>query len=295
MLPPSQPELVLQHLDWAGVAAAVFYGDTRKWLVTDPLLRIAMYRAYNDFCLELTAQQPQRLLYLPALSTRDVEACLPELGRLVEAGVRAVEFGVFDVGAPLYDPAWEPIWEFAAGHDVLICSHTGHPAGTPTESSQFGAFHAACATSPLRAARPIADMVFSGVFERHPRLKWVMAECRIGWLPFLFSWLDKQIEVRKNDASYTLSKLPSEFIRDHVAFTFEDDPVGAQLIGCEWCFLGEVAMWAMDYPHRQGMWPDPGPKIDAMFANVDAKMQHEILYQRAASLFHFDHILDHIQ
>ena len=246
MLPPSQPDLALKYLDWAGVEAAVFFGDTRKWSVADPQLRVAMYRAYNDFCLELTAHQPDRLLYLPCLSTQDVETCVPELARLIEGGVRAVEFGVFDVGRPLHDPVWEAIWGMVEAHDVVICSHVGYPAGTPFESSQNGAFHAAHAVSAFRAARPIADMIFSGVFDRHSRLKWVMAESRIGWLPYLLSWMDRQLEVRGNQSDFSLSRLPGSIIREHVRFAFEDDPVGAHFLASDFGFLREIVMWAMD-------------------------------------------------
>lgn len=78
VLPPSRPDLTLQHLDLAGVEAAVFYGETRRWQVQDPALRVAMYRASNDFRLELSAAAPERLLYLPALSTQDPQVCLPQ-------------------------------------------------------------------------------------------------------------------------------------------------------------------------------------------------------------------------
>lgn len=285
VLPPSQPQVMLSHLDLAGVEAAVFYGETRKWAVQDPSLRTAMYRVYNDFCLELSAAAPGRLLYLPNLSSRDPHACLAELQRLSDRGVRAVEFGVFDLAEPLASPVWEPLWQAAESMGVVLCSHTGHPAGTPFASASRGAMHAHHATSPFGAARPIAEMVFSGVFERHPALRWVMAECRIGWLPFLFSWMDRQVQIRQPDTSRTLSLLPSDYVRRNVCFTFEDDWVGASLIPLEWSLLADTVMWGMDYPHPQGMWPSPRHKLDALFADLDPVTRHEILYGRAASLY----------
>lgn len=285
VLPPSQPQVMLSHLDRAGVEAAVFYGDTRKWAVQDPVLRVEMYRSYNDFCLELTASAPDRLLYLPTLSTQDSEACLLELRRLVRLGVRAVEFPVFDLAEPPNSPVWEPIWQEAEAHGVVLCSHTGHPAGTPMPTPQRGSLHAHYATSPFCAARPIAEMVFSGVFERHPALRWVMAECRIGWLPFLISWMDRQVEIRQPDDSVLLSMRPSDYIARNICFTFEDDVVGVRLLDCEWSLLAETVMWGMDYPHPQQMWPDPRQKLHPMLGSLAPSICHQILYGRAASLY----------
>lgn len=285
VLPPSQPEVMLSHLDRAGVEAAVFYGDTRKWAVQDASLRQAMVRVYNDFCLELTAAAPERLLYLPALSTPDPEECLPELRRLHGLGCRAVEFGMFDLGAPLISPVWEPLWQEAEALGVVLCSHTGHPAGTPFASKEHGLLYAKHAISPFCAAQPVAEMVFSGVFERHPRLRWVMAECRIGWLPFLFSWMDRQVEVRNLSADGALSILPSEYVRRNICFTFEYDEVGAHLMACDWSLLADTVMWGMDYPHPQGMWPDPRSRLEPLLAKLSPRICHDILYARAASLY----------
>lgn len=284
-LPPSEPDLVLAHMDTAGIYGAVFFGDTRKWMVEDPLLRLEMYRAYNDFCLELSAHAPDRLIYLPMLSTADPQACLPELRRVAELGARGVEFGMFDLGAPLHDPVWEPLWEEIESRGLVLCSHTGNPAGTVFAPNDFGQLLAHHSTNMFGAAGPISRMVFSGVFERHPRLKWIMAECRIGWLPFLFSWMDRQIKLRPPDATVGLRMLPSEYIRRNVCFTFEEDRIGGQLLREDWSGLADVVIWGCDYPHAQGPWPDPAPVVDAMFDGLDARLAGEILLHRTARLF----------
>ena len=106
-LPPADPNIVLRHMDMASTYAGVFFGDTRKWAIEDPALKKEVYRAYNDFCLELSSHDPDRLIYLPNLPTAFPEDCPAEIERLAKQGARAVEFGVFDVGVPLYDLAWD--------------------------------------------------------------------------------------------------------------------------------------------------------------------------------------------
>lgn len=287
-LPPSDPAMVRQHMDLAGVFAAVFYGDTRKWSVDDPELRVEMIRAYNDFCLEISSDRRQRLIYLPVLPTFDSSASAKELRRLADLGARAVEFGVFDVTVPLFAEVWEPIWEEAQGRGIVVCSHTGYPAGQPFPLNERGASMVSHAVSPFTAARPVAEMVLSGVFERHPALNWVMAESRIGWLPFLFSWMDRQQELRPADPLVSLRRPATDYVRRNIRFTFEEDTVGARLLALEWTALAETVMWGCDYPHPQRVWPDPDPAIDAMFAALDPALRHEIVFARAARLFGFD-------
>jgi predicted TIM-barrel fold metal-dependent hydrolase len=275
-------------MDLAGIFAAVFFGETRKWKVEDPELRVEMFRAYNDFCLELSSDRERRLIYLPDLPTFDPSQCLKELRRVAGLGARAVEFGVFDVGASLTDEVWEPLWEEAEGSGMVVCSHTGHPAGLPPPPNERGRALASYASSPFTAARPIAELVLSGVFERHPRMTWVMAECRIGWLPFLFSWMDRQQEIRRPDATVSLPLRASDYVRRNLRFTFEDDMVGARLLALDWTHLAETVMWGCDYPHPQGVWPDPDPAVDRMFDGIDPALRREIVFARAARLFGFD-------
>lgn len=107
-LPPSDPKLLLEHLDLAGIYAGVFYGDTRKWLVKDEGLRKEMYRAFNDYMLEISSYAPDRLLALPELPTMHPDFCLAEMKRVVAAGAKSVEFSPFDANPPVWDRAWEP-------------------------------------------------------------------------------------------------------------------------------------------------------------------------------------------
>jgi predicted TIM-barrel fold metal-dependent hydrolase len=134
-------------MDMAGIYAAVFYGGTRKWQVDDPGLLIETYRTYNDFCLELSACEAGRLIYLPDLPTAYPDACLAEFHRLAGPGVTAMEFSVFDAGIPLNSPGWVPLWEAAAADCIVICSHTGHGAGVSRPGNERGSALAGHATS----------------------------------------------------------------------------------------------------------------------------------------------------
>jgi hypothetical protein len=115
-----------------------------------------------------------------------------------------------------------------------------------------------------------------------------MAECRIGWLPFLFSWMDRQYLMRPPDRTVSLRGPPSEYVRRNVRFTFEDDTVGARLLELDPGPLRETVMWGCDYPHPQGVWPSPQPVLERLLGRVDPALRHEILFGRAARLFRIE-------
>jgi uncharacterized protein len=286
-LPPSDPKLLLEHLDIGNMYAGVYYGDTRKWGVKDHELRKAMYRAYNDYLLEVNSHAPDRLLTLPNLPTMHPDVCPGELERLLKAGAKAVEFGVYDADPPLWDHIWEPIWSMAEEADIPICCHIGDKAGTPYPPNIYGQSRAHFSVVPLAAAKPIADIVFSGILERHPTLRVTFAECRVGWIPFLISWMDRQVTGadRPEDPTAHLTMLPSEYFKRQMTVTFEDDVIGAKMIPFEWSHLRETAMWGPDYPHGQGVWPRVDEAMERMFADFDDELKAEVTYHRAARVF----------
>jgi predicted TIM-barrel fold metal-dependent hydrolase len=284
-LPPSDPKLVLEHFDLAGIYAGVFYGDTRKWDVKDPELRQAIYRAYNDFLIEFNRQAPDRLVALPTLPTMHPETCVAEMVRVVEQGARGVEYSVFDADPPLWDPVWEPVWSTAEELGIPICCHIGDRSGTPYPPNAHGRSRAHFAVVPLAAAPAIAQIIFSGVLERHPRLHISFAECRVGWIPFVISWMDRQVRERPPDPTVHLSRLPSEYFARQMSVTFEDDLVGARLLPMEWAYLKESAMWGADYPHTQGVWSQLDRVMAEMLADVPPALREEVVFSRAARIF----------
>ena len=102
-LPPTDPEVLLQHMDVSKIWAGVFFGNTRKWTFKDKNLEKAVYHAFNDWTLEVSSAAPDRIIALSWMHAQFPDTCADELYRLVDKGARAVEFSFADaeVGAPL--------------------------------------------------------------------------------------------------------------------------------------------------------------------------------------------------
>jgi predicted TIM-barrel fold metal-dependent hydrolase len=284
-LPSTDPDILLKHMDACNTWAGVFFGDTRKWDVKDDDLRREMYRAFNDFALELNATAPDRILVLPRLPSMDQTMSIAEMRRVARQGAKAVEFSPLDADPPLWDRSWEPLWAGAEELGIPICFHIGDKSGTPYAPNEFGRSFALFSLAPFSAAPGMAQVIFSGVFERHPRLHISVAECRIGWLPFFISWMDRQIRERAPDPTAPLSLLPSEYFARNMSATFEDDLIGARLLTEDWAHLRNSAVWGGDYPHPQGVWPDIDPVMDELFQGVDPDLKQEIVFNRAARIF----------
>ncbi len=145
-----------------------------------------------------------------------------------------------------------PIYEAAQAHGLPIALHVGGINGYPATASGSPSYYIEEHHSNVTAMQSlITSMVIEGVFEQFPRLKIVLVEGGIAWLPALKWRLDKHWKRLKSEAPH-LKRAPSEYIHDHFWLTTQplDEPDDAgdlaeafELVGC-----GRI-MFSTDYPH----------------------------------------------
>src|SRR6185436_18267820 len=98
------------------------------------------------------------------------------------------------------------------------------------------------AVGPIQLDEPLAIMIFSGALERHPKLRLVLAESGIGWLPYFVARMDEEAEKHVPRATdYRIATKPSELFHRQVFATFEEEPLGPKLIPL---LGGDNCMWA---------------------------------------------------
>ncbi len=286
-LPPSDPEILLHHMDIGEFYAGVYYGNTRKWVFKDKELEKAVYRAFNDWAVELCSYAPDRLIVLPWLHAAFPETCATELYRLADQGIRAVELSPNDMAEGVWSPVWEPVWAAAEETGMVICAHIGDAAGTPYPPNEHGQSLAHFSQVPFNpAGKHIAQYVFNGMFDRHPDLHVSMAECRIGWLPFLFQWMQRCYSDRVPDTIHQMEQEPLHYLKKNMSFTFEEDYIGAKMIPDPEFLIRDSVIWGCDYPHEQGQtWPDATPAMERMFTGVDPDLVHEVVWARSQRIF----------
>lgn len=279
------PHYRLEDMDNDGVYAQVLY-NFLDWNFEDQELKVACAEAFNTWLAEeMCAAAPNRLIGVATLPGHDGVAAARELRRARDIGLRGGFIEVFSLTRPLYDPAWEPLWQTAVELNMPLTVHVGAgshllakvPAGVAWK------FPALAATLGMQLEEVLATMIFSGVLDRHRKLKFVLAESGIGWIPYVLERLEYEIGQFGNVAGgVKLSRSPSEIFREQVLATFADEKLGVELIPR----IGvENIMWAADYPHGDGTFPHSRTAIERMFGRMDAGSRQKVLWDNAARLY----------
>jgi predicted TIM-barrel fold metal-dependent hydrolase len=220
---------------------------------------------------------------LPVLPTSSPEAAAREVERAARAGHRGALLFVHDIECG--DPRWDRLWAAVQASDLPLSFHIG--AGTrvkPRQSSwQVIAFSS---VAPIQLDEPLAAMIFSGALERHPRMKLVLAESGIGWLPYFIARMDEAARKYKGHArDYQLRALPGEIFRRQVLATFEEEPLGAQLMP----LLGAGSfMWASDYPHTDSTFPHSRAAIARELRPLSPQDRRKVTSDNCRALYRFD-------
>ncbi len=297
---PPDPKLRLADLDLDGIEAEVIYGirfveDSIK----DPEVIAATYRAYNDFIAEFCSYDPKRFIGIADIPASSAAAASAEIRRVGRRGLglRGAMIDWFNGPEPIWHSSWEPLWIAAEENQVALSFHIGVGHGTTTcgpisvEQKLKGdlprvsqATHQAVVA--MQADECLVAIVLCGALERHPRLKVVMAESHIGWIPYVLDRLDMKFkEGMYDDLIHTL---PSELFQRQMFATFQDDKVGALLAKD---YGPDSFCWASDYPHADGIFPDSQSFIRETMGNLDPAQRQKLTFSNAVRLYDLDWLL----
>ncbi|MBM4270264.1 MAG: amidohydrolase [Deltaproteobacteria bacterium] len=278
----SNPELRLQDMDLDGVYSSVIYGPSLLGLqIPDLELKAECLRAYNDWAGEFNAHDRNRLCVLPVLPAHDPKAAIAELERVAKLGHRGAILYVFETRVT--DPGWEPLWSAAASLAIPISFHIGGGMSLLKMRPESWELAAWSACAPIQLDEALAAMIFSGALERNPKMKLVLAEAGIGWVPYIVERMDMTAEKHvKNAKDYRLKAKPSEIFKQQVLVTFEEEPLGPKLIP----LLGaDSVMWASDYPHPDSPFPHSRQAIEEAFAGLDPEIRRKATAENCRKLY----------
>jgi predicted TIM-barrel fold metal-dependent hydrolase len=125
--------------------------------------------------------------------------------------------------------------------------------------------------------------VLGGVFERHPRLRLVCVEADAGWVPHFMYRMDHAYDRHRYWLpAGTLTKMPSEYFREHVYTTFQDDWVAFQVK--DLCNIRRL-LWANDFPHSDSTWPHSQDLLAKHAAHLTEAELRLVLHDNVAELY----------
>jgi predicted TIM-barrel fold metal-dependent hydrolase len=260
--------------------------------------RWAGLQAHNRWVRDhFVAPAPERRAGMAQILLNDVDDAVETIHWAAENGLRG---GVLLPGVPpdshlppLYaNDVYEPIWDAFEETGLPVNHHSGsaapdygrYPAGGVMWILETGFY----------AHRAFWALIFGGVFERHPKLKFVLAESGMGWIADEMPRTDfmaKRIFGGKvGELGFTedqrLPKLPSEYFQQNIwvtaSFMAPAECKKRHRIGVD------KVMWASDYPHDEGTYPYSEQSLRNTFHDVPENEARMMLSENAARIYDFD-------
>lgn len=163
----------LQDMDAAGVDMQVLSVTPQTFLFNqEAALTNETSIIQNDQIAKLVKQHPDRFMGIATLPMQAPELAAAELTRAMsKLGLRGAQIGTNTNGKNLDDPALEPLWAAASELDAFIMVHPTAVAGADRLKSYY---LANLIGNPLDTTIAAASLVFGGVLERFPNLKFLM-------------------------------------------------------------------------------------------------------------------------
>lgn len=289
--------LRLEDMDRDRVWAHLVFGPVTSIKTQAEAFMRACYAAYNDWLYEdFCSAAPDRLIGVAMLPPYP-EAAHAELKRLAErGGVRQANLQIAMAEPRLEDPRWEPLFDLLEHAGIVLSFHvTVFPGVTKAFDKYKGSPGATFLHAKMFIEQfldPFVDLFAWGILERHPRLKIVIAESGVGWVPWVVEELDYRYwrlweckEFWDDKGGIPHKTKPSEVFKRQVYGTFQQSPTAMRLTE----FWGaENLLWASDYPHPDSIWPNSVRTIGETMGHMDADEVRKIVGGNAAKLYGLD-------
>jgi predicted TIM-barrel fold metal-dependent hydrolase len=237
----------------------------------DKSLALKCVKAYNDWIVEeWSAPSNGRLTPLTIVPLWDVDLAVAEVRRNAARGVRHLTFSEQPtyLGLPsIFSGYWDPLLAVCEETNTVICLHIG--SGSRLMGSSDDAPRAVASTMTFgTAALALLDWLMSGHFVTFPKLTVLLAECQIGWIPYILEradvvWSDKP---SRNQVSDKLPHPPTHYFRENMFVSFFSDAHGLRSLGD---MDTENVCFETDYPHSDGTWPHSAKVFAEQTAHLD--------------------------
>ena len=313
------PQIRLEELDRDGVAAeVVHHGDFRIMDVFHNIMGgeypldvwDAGARAYDRWAADTFGRWDDRFLLVSAIgSCADMDAALAQLDWIADhgfVGTYAPGYMRYRGMPELTDDSWTPFWARCEEHGLVVVLHAGYGneqgfihremqrcyretkgrGGTDQDllaALTGGIFNQEFFTD-VKPRRAMAQLMLSGVFDRHPGLKVALTENRADWLPVTLRHLDARYAEHREDLP--ARRPPSEYWPTNwlagLSFIHRAEVEMRDEIGIETMVFGR------DYPHTEGTWPNTREFMAVAFEGVPDDEVRLMLGENAVRFFDLD-------
>jgi predicted TIM-barrel fold metal-dependent hydrolase len=265
----------LRHMDELGVDIQVLYPTTMALgqISPKPEVDVAMSRSYNRWMADCWRQGGGRLRWIAVPGVLNMEIALDQIRWCVDNGACGVMLRGFEGNRLVNDPYFYPMYELAQELDVPICVHAGN--ANPTYSALVVGSAWNNAKVPVLSA--FHHVLYNGLPDKFPRLRWGFIEAAAGWLPYMITDLRRRL-VR--DGRPPMKERPLADNRLYVACQTNDDlPYIINCVGEDNLVIGS------DYGHS-----DTSSELEALktlkeTTDLPERVVHKIVDENPRALY----------
>lgn len=283
-LAAGDPDTWIRFLDETGIEATVLHPTSGLafGLVQDPCWSESLARAYNDWLAARYMKADPRMKAVALVPLHRPEKAVDELRRAVEelGMCGAVLPAATVLGKSYGHRDFHPIFKEAERLDCVITFH-----GAPSKGLGFDHFdkfiQVHTLEHPFAIMIQFTSMMFEGVFELFPDVRFAFFEAGIGWVPYMLDRMNEEYEKRGRRWAPLLTREPAAYVEHgNVYFSAE---VEEGTIEYAATVVGEDRiMFASDFPHERDyeeFKEDPG--ILAARTDVSDALKTKILFDNA--------------
>ena len=240
-----------------GLSAEVLYPTNLlpHFAMDDAKLQEACFRAYNDWLGDYCEVAPNRLIGIGAISVYDIDAAVKELERCAKAGLKgSIIWQAPHPDLPFHSEHYNKFWAASQDLNMPVNLHilTGHGYHKETvfgnKRTGVEAYRGSVNLKLKEIIDAFFELIFYGVLDRYPKLRFVSVENEIGWMPFMLQQWDYYYNRFKGVNPPPITKNPSEYFNRQVYGTFFRDTAAGHSF--EW-WGQDNCMWSNDYPHGE--------------------------------------------
>lgn len=225
------------------------------WAKPQDTLNLAMF--LNDHLAGIVQQHPKRFIGLGTVPMQDTGLAIQELERCKRIGLKGVEVGTHVEGLNLGEPRLFPIFQACEELGMAVFVHPWDMLAKERTEKYWSPWLVAM---PMETTLAITSMIFSGLFERLPRLRVAFAHGG-GSFPGTFGRIQHGFEVRPDLCAVDNAVPPKAHLGRFWLDSLVHDPAMLQhvvnLVGADKVALGT------DYPFPLGEL-EPGSLIRSM-------------------------------
>jgi predicted TIM-barrel fold metal-dependent hydrolase len=256
----------------------------------DKELASACVSAWNDFVLDEWCPGGPPGLFVPMIICQvwDPPAAAKEIRRCLDKGAKSVslpENGAYE-GLPSFHGEagqyWDPIWSICQEADIPISMHIGSGGFMPV-ADPAATFAGVIASAEVAGQLAMTNLCISRVPFVFPKLKIIVSESGIGWVPAVLQRADRQTE-RHSGWAGKMELKPSEIFQRNFWVCMVEEPLGMTF----YPHIGEDKIVSeLDYPHADTTYPFVQESFEEVFEGIPADVVDKVTHANAEKLFNW--------